>query len=276
MCVFCGGQCGGMGEFLISMGLPFLVLFFFKVKNALSKIKTKIIPRGISAEKMPDETNKCSCCGEPVSECRALSTPSIDPKTLELLEPKPQAKREPQGVRGWLLFLCLNLTIIIPFSFLYQFNCALKIFYFPGMQLHQLIFKQSLSYNMISLMVMIILAIMSFYAGLSLWGLKQKAIKITKIFLITQLSLMVIIITIWPFMAFSLVGDTNSIGDVIKALIPFLSYFSVWYLYLSYSRRVHNTYSIPTGGPSRRDVNGLLQDPGYPSESTEAYPVKPR
>jgi len=276
MCIFCGGQCGGMGEFLISMGLPFLVLFFFKVRKALSKIKAKIIPRGISAPEMPDETHKCSCCGEPVSECRELSTQSIEPKTIELLELKVQTKKGPQGVRGWLLFLCLNLTIIIPFSFLYQINGALKIFYLPGMQLHQLIFKQSLLYNIISMLSMILLTIFSFYAGLSLWGLKQKAIKITKMFLITQLSLMVIIIAIRPFMEIFISGNANSIGDIIKGLIPFLSYFSVWYLYLSYSKRVHNTYSIPAGGPSRRDANGLLQDPGFPSESGEVYPVKPR
>ncbi len=123
---------------------------------------------------------------------------------------------------------------------------------------------------------MIFLAIFSFHAGLGLWGLKPKAIKTTKVFLITQLSLMVIIITIRTFMENSLGGNANSIGDLIKGLIPFLSYFSVWYLYLSYSRRVHNTYSLPAGGPSRREANDLHQGPGFPSESAEAYPAKPR
>ena len=273
MCVFCGGQCGGMGEFLISMGLPFLVLFFFKMKNSLAKIKNKIVHRGSSTE---EKTDKCSCCGEQLSECKALSIPSIDPNTIELLELKPQAKRGPQGVKGWLLFLCLNLTIIIPFSFLYQTNCALKIFYLPGMQLSQLIFKQSLLYNIMSIAVMIFLAIMSFYAGLSLWGLKKKAIKITKMFLITQLSLMVIIIAMRPFMAFSLGGNANSIGDIIKGLIPFLSYFSVWYLYLSYSRRVQNTYGVSAGGPSQGETEGLLRSRGIPAEAAETFLVKPR
>ncbi|MCX5891306.1 MAG: DUF2569 family protein [Deltaproteobacteria bacterium] len=256
------------------MGLPFLVLFFFKVKNALSKIKAKIIPGGISAKERPDD--KCSCCGESVIECRVLSSPSIDPKTLELLELKPQAKRGPQGVRGWLLFLCLNLTIIIPFSFLYQTNCALKIFYLPGMYLNQLMFKQSLLYNIFSMVAMILLTIFSFYAGLSLWGLKHRAVKITKLFLITQLSLMVIIIVMRPFLAFSLGGNANSIGDVIKGLIPFLSYFSVWYLYLSYSRRVHNTYGVSAGGPSQGETEGLLRSRGIPAEAAETFLVKPR
>jgi hypothetical protein len=273
MCVFCGGQCGGVGEFLISMGLPFLVLFFFKVKNSLVRIKNKIVPRGSSTAA---KTDKCSCCGRPVSECKALAIPSIERKTLELLELKPKAERGPQGVRGWLLFLCLNLTIIIPFSFILQINGVLKIFYLPGMQLNQLMFKQSLMYNIVSMVAMILLSIFSFYAGLSLWGLKNNATKITKLFLISQLSLMVIIFAIRPFMVGSLGGNANSIGDVIKCLIPFLSYFSVWYLYLSYSRRVHNTYGASAGGPSQGDTTGLLQSPGFTSDAAEAYPVKPR
>ncbi len=29
MCIFCGGQCGGMGDMLISLGLPLLALYCF-------------------------------------------------------------------------------------------------------------------------------------------------------------------------------------------------------------------------------------------------------
>jgi hypothetical protein len=46
MCIFCGGQCGGLGEFLISIGLPFLVLYFSRIKNSLLKIKDGIMRRG--------------------------------------------------------------------------------------------------------------------------------------------------------------------------------------------------------------------------------------
>jgi hypothetical protein len=52
MCIFCGGQCGGVGELLISLGLPFLALYLSRIKGSLLKIKKTIFPRG-SAEK-PD------------------------------------------------------------------------------------------------------------------------------------------------------------------------------------------------------------------------------
>jgi hypothetical protein len=259
MCIFCGGQCGGMGEFLISMGLPFLVLFFFKMKNSLAKIKDKIIHRGSSAGKNENEAKKCSCCGERLSECKVLSNQSIDPNTIELLELKPQEKRGPQGVKGWLLFLCLNLTIIIPFSFLYQANCALRIFYSSTMPLQTVIFKHFLIYNIINVAAMIFLSIISFYAGLSLWGVKQKAVKIAKIFLITQLSIIFIIIIARPSMIFSLEWNVNSLDDIIKSLIPFLSYFTIWYLYLSYSKRVHNTYDVLPSKLSKLEARDSLQ-----------------
>jgi len=50
MCMFCGGQCGGVGEFLISLGLPFLALYLARIKGAVIKIKKKFSPGGSSVE----------------------------------------------------------------------------------------------------------------------------------------------------------------------------------------------------------------------------------
>ncbi len=45
MCIFCGGQCGGMGDMLISLGLPLLALYFFRMKGFLLRVKDKILGR---------------------------------------------------------------------------------------------------------------------------------------------------------------------------------------------------------------------------------------
>ena len=45
MCIFCGGQCGGMGDMLISLGLPLLALYFFRIKGFLLRVKAKILGR---------------------------------------------------------------------------------------------------------------------------------------------------------------------------------------------------------------------------------------
>jgi hypothetical protein len=66
---------------------------------------------------------------------------------------------------------------------------------------------------------------------------------------------MMLLIALQPFMVFPLGANPTSFGDTIPRLIPFLSYFSVWYAYLSFSRRVHRTYQIlpaelPVGQPA--------------------------
>ncbi len=90
-----------------------------------------------------------------------------------------------------------------------------------------------------------LLEVFSCYAGLRLWVMTTKAVKIAKLFLITQLFLMLILIIMRPLMEFSFAMDGNGILDVTKAFIPYLLYFSVWYSYLSFSARVRQTYADP-------------------------------
>jgi uncharacterized membrane protein len=90
--------------------------------------------------------------------------------------------------------------------------------------------------------VMLFLSIFSSYAGLKLWEKKPNADKIAKIFLIVQLSLIIMILGIRLLMPFSIYGYADTLKIIITGLIPAISYFIVWYLYLSYSRRVRNTY----------------------------------
>ncbi len=47
VCILCGGQCGGLGDFLISLGLPFLALYFSRIKQVLRKIKIKYGQQGL-------------------------------------------------------------------------------------------------------------------------------------------------------------------------------------------------------------------------------------
>ncbi len=257
MCIFCGGQCGGIGEFFISLGLPFLALYFFRVKRAFLKITNRLVPRGFVVLGKPPEANNCSCCGAPPGDCRGPAAPSLETlATLKLddREISPQRARE-QEVRGWLWFLCINLTLIIPFSCIYEASSALGMYYPGASSIQIFLFRQSLSYHLGVIAATTFLAIFSFYAGLSLWQLKPQAVKTVKLFLITQLLLMMLLIALQPFMVFPLGANLTSFGDTIPRLIPFLSYFSVWYAYLSFSRRVHRTYQIlpaesPVGQPA--------------------------
>lgn len=255
MCIFCGGQCGGVGEFLISLGLPLLALYFYRIKKALLRIINKIIPIGSGAEKAQDKVIKYRYCGElqssgphkigllrfqsPLNEPVQISTAITQFNNRQKLEPKGS----PKGVKGWLLLLCLNLTIFIPASCLYEANCILDLFNSHKNKILLFIFKTLLLYNVLIVAIMVFLAIFSFYAGLRLWQVNQKAVKMAKAFLITQLSLTAIIIITRPLIDFPFGDNGQFWGDIMKRLIPSLLYFSLWYLYLRNSKRVYNTFS---------------------------------
>ena len=263
MCIFCGGQCGGFGEFLMSLGLPFLGLYFYRIRNFLFKIINKIFRRGSGVEELPDKTRKISSSGELLKNFREISPQSIDPKSLTIIDVKANGGRpkeiptgiirssepsllkkkgELKGVRGWLLLLCLMLTILIPTSSLYS---AISIIYFINSPLNKIILLVSnnlLLYHMILLAIMAGMATLSFYSGIQLWEVKPGAVKLTKIFLLIYLFCSVIIAIIQSLISLGFgSGEINFIVIMIT-IFPSLCYFGIWYLYLNNSKRVYNTY----------------------------------
>ncbi len=259
MCIFCGGQCGGAGELLISIGLPFLVLYFLRIKNSLVRLKNRIVHRG---QAILAEPIKGECCDQPRQDYRALQTKAIDLKDLGLLELQFQqnqatevslgttgsnsqfnlVKGSVSGVKGWLLLLCLNFTIFIPASYLYQINCVLDLFNSPRNKILLLMFKGLLAYNVLTIATMLFLAIFSFYAGLRLWQVKSRAVKTAKVFLVIQLLLILVITLIRPIMTATIDAGGQVFSAILISLIPSLFQFGLGYLYLTKSSRVHNTY----------------------------------
>lgn len=241
MCIFCGGQCGGVGEFLISIGLPFLVLYFSRIKNSLVRLKNRIIHKG---QELPAEPLKCGCCDQPLQNCKLIHAQAIDSKDLALLELKSHEGGITKilGVKGWLLLLCLTFTIFIPASYLYQINCVLDLINSPLDNMLLLMFKNLLLYNLATIASMLFLAIFSFYAGLRLWHVKPKAVKTAKVFLIIQLIIILAITIIRPFITVTLETDGEIFREILINLVPSLFQFCLWYLYLSKSRRVYHTY----------------------------------
>jgi hypothetical protein len=259
MCIFCGGQCGGAGDFLISIGLPFLVLYFLRIKKALVRLKNRVFRKG---HEIPAELIKCSCCDQPQQDYKALHSQSIDPKYLELLEFDSQATEAAEvylqttalsnhlnlinarvsGVKGWLLLLCLNLTIFIPASYLYQLNCVLHLFNSTRNKILFSIFKTLLVYNILTIAVMLFLAVFSFYAGLRLWHVKSRAVKTAKAFFIFQFLLILLISIIRPIMTSTIDTGWQVLSALLISLIPSLFQFGLGYLYLAKSSRVQNTY----------------------------------
>jgi len=147
-----------------------------------------------------------------------------------------------KGIGGWLLFLCLSLTILGPLLIAYGVfdiwhDLSPLFSRFPFLKTKSIIYTVILSG----------IGLFGFYTGLSLWMKRKNAIKIGKIFLVTYL-IANISESIFSFVSVMVVVGPSPYS-LPKALIFLLggitwSVFSVaiWYSYLNNSRRVKATY----------------------------------
>jgi len=192
--------------------------------------KPKIKPKTTTTLK------KCPFCGEEILpaaiKCKHCG---------EWLGEKPHGERdeyvEYKGVKGWLLILCIILTIISPLfsiiSLISSYNLASTYFYmYPGLRIVTII-DTILSIGLIAF---------SIYAGISLWKVKSGAVKIAKKYLRTFLGYSIIAIFL-PFTA-GLPSQANSamLGAALGIAIRSWIFIAIWYSYLNKSKRVKATY----------------------------------
>ena len=144
------------------------------------------------------------------------------------------------GVKGWLLFFCLVLTVVGPLLTVVTFSYAVSeiIEYFdtfPGL-LNMLIIDCVLSVGLMSFSV---------YAGIALWRIKPNAVKIAKSYLVCYL-IYAFIAAGLPFAA-GLPEEANMVilGESVKDLFRSFIFFAIWFSYLSKSKRVRDTYGYP-------------------------------
>ena len=143
----------------------------------------------------------------------------------------------PKGVGGWLLLLCVSLTIFTPLGLLSGASAAIN--------LSDLVKNSYPTFSLIvllSALPRLLLAIFSVYAGISLWREKSKAVARSRWFLICYAAYFLLN----PVTAF--IGDLPADfrqqvlnADGVSALRVFV-YAVVWHQYLSRSTRVANTY----------------------------------
>lgn len=158
--------------------------------------------------------------------------------------PLKQNKEKPsdnlKGVKGWLLFFCITLTILGPLygiSYLYN-NWSMTqtsiIELVPGLELSFWLGNFAIS----------ALMIYGIFVGVKIWnGIengKSLALKYLKVKLITIVSLEVITLLM-------LIGESSMITIFIEltliVIFSELVFFGVWYSYFKKSKRVKNTYA---------------------------------
>ncbi len=132
---------------------------------------------------------------------------------------------------GWLLLLCLNLTVFLPFRFL---RAALA--WFEGAASWPDSSLQNFAATIITLHYLG-LAFFCFVAGLWLWTYGPRALVAAKVFLIVYPSISLAI-----FAAHFFLGFAVRYNNVMALAIGPLLFSTVWFSYLTLSRRVKATY----------------------------------
>jgi hypothetical protein len=172
----------------------------------------------------------CQFCG---TNTDALTCPSCgrDAPASPTVGSRPASSKQdsPQGVEGWLLFLCVSLTIVAP---LFDLKIGIKA-------LTNMITSRSLTLFTASRLASVAavylgLALYSFMAGLRLWLLKPNAPHFARIFLILSTTTVITLYTI--------LYAAGVHVDILRIVFGRSVFLVVWYSYLQTSRRVKATY----------------------------------
>lgn len=152
------------------------------------------------------------------------------------LDIQPDPPSGPYGVGGWLLLLCVGLTVLGPLLNINTIKSSITMVN----QLNGAYPPLEKAIN-IEVGLLFILIFFSFYAGISLWAKRPHAVKKAKIFLITLAvfsiaDLIIVLQAVPPSVARIAVNE--SFPQVIRPVLTAI----VWYAYLSNSQRVQNTY----------------------------------
>ena len=142
------------------------------------------------------------------------------------------------GVKGWLLFFCVVLTVLSPLlttvNIVNGYNETSPFFeIFPGLK------TAVMTDTILSILVMCF----SIFAGISLWTRRPNAVKIAKAYLITVLIYTILEVPILLVLA-GLPSEANEIilKGALFMIVRGAFFFGIWYSYLSRSQRVAATY----------------------------------
>jgi hypothetical protein len=141
-----------------------------------------------------------------------------------------------QAVAGWLLFLCLRLTLVYPAATLYHIltRTVPTLIRSQNPASTSLLSVYSIAFTTV--------AVLSFIAGLKLWLVKPGAVTFARRWLWTYLIANIAYFVFWvivvkPHQSLSLaeMGWYHVVGPIPS--------FALWYFYLEHSKRVRATYS---------------------------------
>jgi len=188
-------------------------------------------------------SDTCISCGVVFAKIKK-SADRIEPtQTQNQVSPTPlesgSVVQRYRGVRGWLLFFCISLTVLAPLATIATLITVFKevsglFTQFPGL----------LVITSVDIFLSMGLMSLSVYTGIGLWRVRPGAVLMAKRYLFCFLGYQAIA-AILPFLA-GLPSAANDamFADVGKDIFRSALYFAIWYSYLNKSQRVRATYGL--------------------------------
>ena len=166
-----------------------------------------------------------------------LTTPNSSDLKRPLLRRKSAGAFRNEGVHGWLLLLCLMLTVVGPLI-----STWLVASEYRQLAPH---FADSRSLQVATFFSIAITACsvaFGVYAGLRLWSIKPRAVNIAKASLLFGLAVEILTTSIQTAIAPASPAEGQLFYEVMMSLVPSLIFFTACFAYLNKSTRVEATY----------------------------------
>jgi hypothetical protein len=143
-----------------------------------------------------------------------------------------------EGVKGWLLFFCFALTVLVPLVGAYNIYTLFQELS-PSFWRAPVLKKMALIFTILSVGIVLF----SMISGFRLWTKKPGAVGLAKIYLFTYLIYRVVIAGLPFAFGFSDSPDLDLTQLFLKEVIYGLAVVVLWALYLGNSKRVKATYT---------------------------------
>ncbi|MBI5582737.1 MAG: DUF2569 family protein [Deltaproteobacteria bacterium] len=165
-------------------------------------------------------------------------------------------------VGGWLKFFCVVLTVFSPLRCIFELVTSFQVLsrlwdQFPRLKT-LVVGDGSMSIGLMAF---------SIYTGVALWQIRPRAVVVAKYFLLSYLGY-AFVAGLMPFgVGFPDHFQGQLIQEVLLREAQVLVFFTVWFLYLSRSKRVKNTYPVTTLRDRHQAPAPATESPFPPSES---------
>ena len=167
------------------------------------------------------------------------SAAGSEPQIAYLFPPERKVRVPYDGVKGWLLFLCVCLTFLTPLATVYNLMTAYEEVG-PILETDppaKVFFLGHAAFC-------IGLVAFSYYAGLSLWKIRPHAVAKAKVYLGVYLVYNVAVFGLMLLHGLSTEGNRQEFTQAVQGLAGSFFWFAVWFAYLVKSKRVRATYRV--------------------------------